>query len=103
MRHLGYWNQGIVSGYGEIALERPGMQGIVSPWLDENGNPSINAGDYYMDANGNISLSPSDGATHIDTTMGPNAENPAFVGGYDSNPDLYSEAERDVSWVAIGR
>lgn len=51
-----------------------------------------------MDANGNISLSPSDGATHIDTTMGPNAENPAFVGGYDSNPDLYSEAERDVSW-----
>lgn len=98
MRHMGYWNQGIVSGYGEIALERPGMQGIVSPWLDENGNPSINAGDYYMDANGNISLSPSDGATHIDTTMGPNAENPAFVGGYDSNPDLYSEAERDVSW-----
>lgn len=31
MRHLGYWNQGIVSGYGEIALDRPGMQGIVSP------------------------------------------------------------------------
>ncbi len=95
MRHLGYWNQGIVSGYGDIALERPGMQGIVSPWLDD-AYPSINAGDYYMDADGNISLNPSEGATHIDTTLGPNAENPTVVGGYDSNPDLYSEAERLV-------
>lgn len=33
MRHLGYWNQGIVDGYGEIALQRPGMQGIVAPEL----------------------------------------------------------------------
>lgn len=25
MRHLGYWNQGIVESYGDIATERPGM------------------------------------------------------------------------------
>lgn len=97
MRHLGYWNQGIVSGYGDIALERPGMQGIVSPWLDESGNPSVNAGTYYMDKDGNVSLNPSDGATEIDTTLGPNAENPAVVGDYDSNPALYSTAWRKTS------
>ena len=72
MRHLGYWNQGIVESYGDIAEDRPGMQGIVSPWLDENGYPSVNAGTYYQDTDGNISLSPSEGATTIDTTLGPN-------------------------------
>lgn len=26
MRHLGYWNQGLVAGYGEVAREHAGMQ-----------------------------------------------------------------------------
>lgn len=99
MRHLGYWNQGIVESYGDIATERPGMQGIVSPWLGEEGYPSINAGTYYMDANGNVYLTQGEapeGSTLIDTTLGPNADNPAEVGGYGSNPTLYSEAWHHV-------
>lgn len=96
MRHLGYWNQGIVESYGDIAEDRPGMQGIVSPWLDENGYPSVNAGTYYQDTDGNISLSPSEGATTIDTTLGPNIENPSSVGGYANNPDLYAYAQHHV-------
>lgn len=99
MRHLGYWNQGIVESYGDIATERPGMQGIVSPWLSEEGFPSINAGTYYMDADGNVYLTQGEapeGANPIDTTLGPSIDNPAVVGGYDSNPTLYSEAWHHV-------
>ncbi len=39
MRHLGYWNQGLVAGYGEIARENPGMMGIVEPSLSHAGYP----------------------------------------------------------------
>lgn len=105
MRHLGYWNQGIVQSYGDIATERPGMQGIASPWLDEAGYPSINAGTYYMDADGNVYLTQGEapeGSTLIDTTLGPNTDNPAVVGGYGSNPTLYSEAVRHVGAVTAG-
>lgn len=44
MRHLGYWNQGLVAGYGEVAREHAGMQNIVETTLN-NGYPVINAND----------------------------------------------------------
>lgn len=94
-----------MQSYGDIATERPGMQGIASPWLDEAGYPSINAGTYYMDADGNVYLTQGEapeGSTLIDTTLGPNTDNPAVVGGYGSNPTLYSEAVRHVGAVTAG-
>ena len=42
MRHLGYWNQGLVAGYGEVARENVGMQNIVETTLS-NGYPVVNA------------------------------------------------------------
>lgn len=75
MRHLGYWNQGIVAAYGEIARSRPGMQNIVAPLLTE-GYPSIN-GD--------------------ETSIGPNG---AQLGGYNYNPELFSRAQREVKNAA---
>ncbi|WP_276927384.1 DUF7601 domain-containing protein [Parvibacter caecicola] len=72
MRHLGYWNQGIVASYGDIALERPGMQNIVAPLLTD-GYPSIN---------------------DDETSVGPNG---AELGGYNSNPPLYSTAWRTLT------
>lgn len=44
MRHLGYWNQGLVAGYGEVAQQHAGMQNIVETTLN-NGYPVINASD----------------------------------------------------------
>lgn len=41
MRHLGYWNQGLVEGYGEIARENAGMQGIVERTLSDGGFPVV--------------------------------------------------------------
>lgn len=41
MRHLGYWNQGLVAGYGQIAKENPGMMGIVESGLSASGYPVI--------------------------------------------------------------
>ncbi len=93
MRHLGYWNQGIVQAYGPIALERPGMQGIVAPWLF-GGYPSVNAGSYWIDRRGNASLTQFEGSELIETTQGPNLVDAAFVGGYNDNPELYSTAQR---------
>lgn len=43
MRHLGYWNQGLVQSYGEIALTHAGMQGIVEPTLSSAGFPTVSA------------------------------------------------------------
>ena len=68
MRHMGYWNQGIVAGYGEIARERPGMQNIVARRLSASGYPTIN-----------------DAAASSDIAT-----------GYDGNPELYSHATRTV-------
>lgn len=68
MRHLGYWNQGIVAGYGEVARERPGMQNIVQRTLGADGYPSINS-----------APAGSDIAT-----------------GYNGNPEVYSTATRQV-------
>lgn len=41
MRHLGYWNQGLVESYGEIARENAGMQGIVERTLSDEGFPVV--------------------------------------------------------------
>ena len=41
MRHLCYWNQGLVAGYGQIANENPGMMGIVEPSLSVAGYPVV--------------------------------------------------------------
>lgn len=41
MRHLGYWNQGLVESYGEIARENAGMQGIVERTLSDEGSPVV--------------------------------------------------------------
>ncbi|WP_251159172.1 DUF7601 domain-containing protein [Caniella muris] len=43
MRHLGYWNQGLVESYGQIARESAGMQGIVEPALSATGFPVVSA------------------------------------------------------------
>ena len=43
MRHLGYWNQGLVENYGQIARENAGMQGIVEPALSATGFPVVSA------------------------------------------------------------
>lgn len=68
MRHLGYWNQGIVAGYGEVARERPGMQNIVQRTLNASGYPAIN----NTAADSGIST------------------------GYNGNPEVYSTATRKV-------
>lgn len=68
MRHLGYWNQGIVAGYGEVARERPGMQNIVQRTLNASGYPSIN-----------------DAAAGSEIST-----------GYNGNPEVYSTATRQV-------
>lgn len=44
-RHLGYWNQGLVKQYDNIALQYPGMQGIVQATL-RNGFPAIDLNNY---------------------------------------------------------
>ena len=43
MRHLGYWNQGLVAAYGDVAKENAGMQGIVESTLSEAGYPVVSA------------------------------------------------------------
>lgn len=77
MRHLGYWNQGIVAAYGDIALSRPGMQNIVAPTLS-GGYPVINADDSLLGPNGGA------------------------VGAYNSNPELYSTAIRNTNEMIYG-
>ena len=70
MRHLGYWNQGITSGYGDLGLKRPGMQSIVAPFL-WNDYPIVN-----------------------DTPADKEGEEGA-LGGYNTNPSLYNSASRN--------
>lgn len=45
MRHLGYWNQGIVESYGDVARTSAGMQGIVEPALSAAGYPVVSDSD----------------------------------------------------------
>lgn len=45
MRHLGYWNQGIVESYGDVARTSAGMQGIVEPALSATGFPVVSDSD----------------------------------------------------------
>ncbi len=68
MRHLGYWNQGLTATYGELAGERPGMQGIVERDLVDG----------YPVVRGSASAGRADGV----------------FGGYDANAADYSTAQR---------
>lgn len=75
MRHLGYWNQGLVAGYNTggvsntdpeaFANSHPGMQGIVERSLSSEGYPVVSA----------------------DVTT-----------GYNVNSDVYNTVTRDSTW-----
>ncbi len=68
MRHLGYWNQGLVQGYGQFGLDNPGMQNIVDPILSD-GYPVL-----------------SDEIDPIDEPAWPR------TGDYDAHTSLYADA-----------
>lgn len=71
MRHMGYWNQGLVKAYGSFANRNPGMQNIVMPTL-VNGFPCLS--DVVNDAS-----------------------YPSWLqtGDYDAHTQLYADARRD--------
>lgn len=71
MRHLGYWNQGLVKNYGAFADRNPGMQNIVAPTL-------------------------MDGFPCLSDALNPD-EWPAWLrtGDYDAHTQLYADARRD--------
>ncbi len=71
MRHMGYWNQGLVKAYGSFANRNPGMQNIVMPTLVD-GFPCLS------DA-----VNPSSYPSWLQT------------GDYDAHTQLYADARRD--------
>ncbi len=128
MRHMGYWNQGLVQNYGQFGLDNPGMQNIVSPLLVDGypvlsdevnpaGDPSwLRTGDYdahtalYADA---TRVLPSGGTEQIYANAGNKnisngvqylSQNPGQVASAPANTDAgggqdLSQAARSLAYL----
>lgn len=87
--NMGYWNAGSGSGMGDFAKQNPGFQNIVAPTLGDDGFPQLST--TSMEVTGYSDVD-NDGAAG-DFDVWP------LVGGYNSNPPLYSKAMRvNAQW-----
>lgn len=88
--NMGYWNAGSGSGMGVFSGYTPGFQNIVSPVLGDDGYPMLSDGSMVVKGGGTeyVTTSTGDGWMTQSLTSWPE------VGGYNSNPPLYSTAKR---------
>lgn len=103
---MGYWNAGSGSGMGVFSGYTPGFQNIVAPTLGADGYPVLSEASASVQGGGTeyAAIDVAPGWTTRSLTTWP------LVGGFDSNPPLYSTAKRYgdadfplASWATPGQ